>query len=826
MKFFYLAGLQFLLAGGWTLAISLLRGLRTTTLFALVVMAVGMFCLFIPAFFKGVASTIILLLKGRFGNIGALGIPVLISAFCILRSPGMDALRIMGPILAGLWLTGIEILFFFYTPPETIREISVSDRLAIPIVLFGYGILLVPSRYPSPLDGLPWNTPLEFITAALLLPFVFFLSRGFLSKKGVAVLLAILLVVKVTLSFFLPQFGLGARVYLSDADRASGSFERTYASLLNPSYSQVMQIPYRTFFDFPIEFINHHGFNKEDFWMAVQVNGAVSLAEDERLVIVVQGAVERNIELVNLSTGEHFPIETVKSAADLDEEYFTSLPYAGNAEIKGWLVFPNYGNARFEPVVLRSNGSIIPALPKFRLSATDTGIPVSGFVATQNLIVVMLFAVIVVCLLDGIRFLYRTGDIILDDFHLLFTGPILYYIVNASDKPGIDTFILVVVIALTLIKLSAYLLGRQVYSSTGYLFAIGVPFLLMFLALDTRNLSSMTPIPQYQDAMEYQMLARNIYVTGDPFLLKSPPWAYKVLFPYVAGALHILFGQSMSAQFFLNAWCVLLGAVFMNKIGTFFGLIKPSAFSASNLFLILTLLPLSFTYFYRFGLIEPPAILALLLTAYFAKENKFSLMFILGLITGMLRLNFAGAVFTSVTFLAPAFTGGLAQAWVSFFNWLQLNWKRVLFYLIAIPLPSLVIAYVYSRFHPGYTLTHEMNDQSSLSSVLESLASVITGSDREYFAFQIRTHPLSLFLIALPIFLGLLISLISLIYRKGIFQKLDMRLGLFLLSMLPVYVILKPIGYFPRYSWSFLPPALILLALVLQFALMRDNRRQ
>lgn len=68
--------------------------------------------------------------------------------------------------------------------------------------------------------------------------------------------------------------------------------------------------------------------------------------------------------------------------------------------------------------------------------------------------------------------------------------------------------------------------------------------------------------------------------------------------------------------------------------------------------------------------------------------------------------------------------------------------------------------------------------------------------------------------------------MISLAYRKGVFVKIDLRLNLFLLSMPPVYVVLKPIGYFPRYSWSFLPPALILLALVLQFAFLRDNREQ
>jgi uncharacterized membrane protein YoaK (UPF0700 family) len=117
-----------------------------------------------------------------------------------------------------------------------------------------------------------------------------------------------------------------------------------------------------------------------------------------------------------------------------------------------------------------------------------------------------------------------------------------------------------------------------------------------------------------------------------------------------------------------------------------------------------------------------------------------------------------------------------------------------------------------------------MNDQSSVWSVLMSLASVVVGGDQEFLQNQIRNNPLDLVLITLPILFGLVIALISLIYRKGIFEKIDLRLSLFLLSMLPVYAVLKPIGYFPRYSWSFLPPALILLGLFLQLTVLRDNK--
>jgi hypothetical protein len=825
-RFLYLAGIELLLAGAWTFVIALSQNLRTTTLLAVAVMIIGLVCFAMPIFLKKYSTNIVSVLGSGFGQVAALVIPILLSAFFYLRNPSIDALKIIGPVLVSLWLIGIEALFFFQEPKEVKTESSTSNRLAFLAILFCYGILLIPSRVPSLLDGLPWNTPLEFITATLILPFAFFFGRSFLSQKTVTLLLALLIAAKLTLSFFLPQSGLGIHAYFSEETRASRIHEPTYESFLDPVYSQVMRIPYRTFFDFPIESINSHGFDKDSFWMAVEFNGAISLKEDERLVVLLQGAVERKIELVDLVTGESFFVETAKSADDLDAEFFTHLPQVGDAELKGYLVYPNYGNGKFEPVILGSDGSVASALPRMWLSPSALGFPAQGFQFLQTLIALIMFGVVLFSLFDGIRFAYRTGDIDFTDFYLALSGLILFYIVGTADKPGIDRFIQIIVFAFALIKMLNYLLQDQVYSGTGYLFGVGLPVLLMLLPLDLRSLTAVTTIPQYQDAMEYQMLARNIYVHGDAFLLQSPPWAYKVLFPYVIGLLHVLFGQSLSAQFFLNGWCALLSVVFMIKVGGFFGLTKRFAFVAASVFLILTFLPLSFTYFFRFGLIEPVAILTLLITAYFAKEGRFGSMFFMGVVTGMLRLNFAGAVFTSITFLAPACVGGLTQAWGSFINWLRLSWRRVLGFLIAIPFPSLLIAFIYSRFHPGYTLTHEMNDQSSLASVLESLASVIVGSDREYFAFQIRAHPLDLILIALPILSSLLIALASLVYRKGLLEKLDLRLSLFLLSMLPVYAILKPIGYFPRYSWSFLPPALIILGLVLQFAIVRDNTKQ
>lgn len=820
--FFYLAGLQLILAGAWTLTIALSQNLRTTTLLAVAAIGVGVVCFGLPSFLKSYTANIVSVVGGWLGQLGALAVPVLLSVFLFLRNPSGDAVKIMGALLTCIWLIGIEVLFFFQMPREEKLQQVATSRLAILSILFAYGILLIPSRVPSLLDGFPWNTPLEFITATLILPLAFFFGRNILSKKAVTLLLLLLLVAKLTLSFFLPQSGLGVRIYTSEEARASGKWERTYA--LNASYSEVTQLPYRSFLEFPVEFINTHGFDKNLFWMTMEFNGVISLDKDERLVIILQGAEQRQIELVEIATGKRFEVVTAKSVDDLDADAFSDTPYVGNAELKGSLLFKNYGNGRFDPVILTADGSTRSAYSQIWLSKSALDLPTGIFQFIQTLIVVFFLGCIILSLWDGLSVSYRFGVIDTLDIYLALTGWVLYYIVSVADKPTIHLLLLPVIFILVIVKLLGFTLRSRIYSTKGYLFSLGLSILLMFLALDISNLQSVVVIPQYQDAMEYQMLARNIYVAGDAFLLETPPWAYKVLFPYIAGLLHVLFGQSLSAQFFLNVWSVILSVMLMMEMADFFGLTKRNAFVAASLFFLLTMLPVSFTYFYRFGLIEPLAIMTLLLGSYFAKEGKFGAMFITGMITGMLRLNFAGAIFTSITFLAPAFVGGLAHAWGFFIDWLRVSWKRLLVFLVAIPFPSLFIAFVYRQFHPAYTLTHEMNDQTSIWSVLTSLASVILGGDEEFLSNQIQRNPQDIILITLPILLGLSLALVSLIYRQRVFARLDLRLSLFLLSMLPVYAVLKPIGYFPRYSWSFLPPALILLGLVMQFVFLKDNK--
>jgi hypothetical protein len=748
-------------------------------------------------------------------------IPIAISIFLFFRTPSLELLQLLAPLIFCGWLIGLQIIFLFYkNEDQPLTEKKRINTWAFLSILFAYGFLILPSKIPTVLDGIPWDVPIDFIFAIFVLPVVFITGCILLNKRIITFFLAFLFFIKLWLFLSLPQTGLGVRAYTSTDSLESGQWQRGYESIILETYTQVTQSPYQNFHEFPIEWINFHTFKKENFWLALEIHGTISLQETERLIFYVQGTTDPHIELLDIDTNAKNLATIVKFTSDINQQLYETIPYINNVEIAGLLIFPNYGQMRLEPLILKSDGSTESAFPRFSLSPSSIEQDLSFYQFFINGISILFIGIILASLINGIFYLLNTHKIKIIDLYLALSGISLYYITNLLEKTNINIFFLGILIILVIIKFIEIKKISPNYSWISYFFSIGIPILCMFFVFEIQQLKSVTILPPYQDAMEYQMLARNIYVNQDIFLLQTPPWSYKVLYPYIVGIIHILFGQSMSAQLFLNAWCAILSIIYMASIAKYFGVSRLYSFLTSVSLLCLLFFPINFVYYFRFGLIEPLAIMTLLATVYFAKEKRFIAMFMFGVFTGMLRLNFAGAIFTAITFLSSVTVGKLKESWATLIHWCLSYWKQIILYLICIPLPALLITYFYSTFIPTYTLSPDLNRQDSFKTVIESLLIIITGGDAEYFSVRYPIDPFGATLIILLIITSLIIAIASLIFRNGVLAKIDIRLSLFLLSMLPVYAILKPIAYFPRYSWSLLPPAIIVIALFVQYSLL------
>lgn len=758
-------------------------------------------------------------LLSRFGN----GIPFLpliaLSLFFFGFKPSQSLTVVLSPLLVCLWLIGVQAVWALGRSgeQEPVLGPERSGVLSFVSLALAAGILLLPSRTPSLLNGIPLDHPFEFVTAALFLPLGWIINKHFFSDKRVVIILAVLFLIKLSASFFLPQSGLAVRIY---ANPSSGDWKRSYTTWLAPDFTVVMQAPYTRMREFPVEWVNERsGFDFASFWMMLEVHGVVDIYDEGRFALVARGARQMNIEMTPVDGGSAIPVFFVDSPQVLDAELYQGLPDIHAFELRGTIVYPRFGEARFEPVLLYPDGS-------FRSLFGHAGVWVPrGNILSQsqslffgfllNWAAVVFFAALFISLISGTAHLYSQNRLSLADVYLAVSGFSFYYLATLVEKPGMP-FLLVIVLALVaVVKILDLKFAPSTPGFKSYLLFMGTIFLLCYLALDIDSLRSIAILPEAQDGLEYQTFARQIFVEGDVFLRENPPRAYKVLFPYVAGTLHVLFGQSTAAQFFLNAWCAALSAALTFVLAQRFRLPMRNALLSSVSFLIILCLPSSYIYYFRFGLIEPVAVFCLLAASFFALERRMNFMVLAGVLTVLFRLDYLGLALAAMILTADPITGGFKSAWTRFFDWLRQNIGGIAAYSLKVILPSALVIAGYFIFIPGYVLNASDTAQASLHTMLEGFMRVLFGGSFNEFQKNLLQNSHDFFLIVLPLAAGFAISMLSIFYRRGIFAKIDLRLALLVPSILPAYIVVRPAAYFPRFSFPILALDILLIGMLL-----------
>lgn len=764
-------------------------------------------------------------LQSGLAQTAAILLVITLAAALYVVDASADMILRLSPLLAWFWIVGCGFVIAFPRASGMQEQSSAPASTSRPSPAAWLGlllcicILLLPARLPTVLDGLPWNTPAEFLFVAFLLPLAFILARREFGRRPVLASLFILMVIRAAAAFLLPQAGLSIRAFRSPQDLASGTWARTYASILAPSSTQIITAPYLSYREFPIEWINSAGFVSAGFQQDLQLVGFARLRPGERLVFLVQGAKTAEINLVDSSTGRGTPAVLISDLDQLDLIEAGSLPEFEEFKIEGHLTYRKLGQARLEPLLLSAAGEVESALAASRIWVDDApraNTP-DRFVVAGILLDgtgVALIGIVAGVLLMGLLERFQTGRLSWLDLYLAGSGLLVLGVGDLVPKPQFNLLATCALILLGSAKVCDAMVYPRRQSMAGYFLSIGIAFLLIFALLDLGSLRSVTILPQGQDGLEYQIFARSIYVGGDPLLLQTPPRAYKVLFPYLVGLLHVLFGQSSSAQLFLNAWAALLSSILLVR----FSRIAASsaiAFAAGLLLLITLCATSAYAYYFRFGLIEPVAVLLLLVTCCFAARGHRLGMFIAGILTTLLRLDYIGVVIAAVILTAAPILGTTAAAWRLLAGWVGSHLKSILAYAAAVALPPLLIILGYSTLTTGYVLNATDTLQTSAASIADGLLRVIAGGNVPQIQGMLTEEPVYVLLVVLPLVAGFLVALASLLYRRGALQAVDLRWGLLVLSLLPVYVIVRPTGYAPRFSLPLLPFDLVLLGLLL-----------
>ena len=828
--FVYLTSIELLLSGVFTAFLAARQGLAATLAISILAAFAGLLGVFTPALLRrknDLETWVMNIFNGMIGRSFPFIVILLLAAFFLVVAPDASVAIVLSPLLVCAWLIGLEILFLFdpFQAHEIDRSGSPFGRkeklLGILSVLLAYGFLLLPSRIPTWLDGFPWDSPIEFFLAAFVLPLTFLISLKTFSKRFFIFSLIFLFVVKFIFLSFLPQTGLGIHAFHSEEAVSINRWDRSYYTFAAPNYTQVINRPYYALREFPVEWINNRfGFDKNQFWLQLELSGYINLQKDERLVFIVQGAKQIQIELLDISTQRAIPLVFIQQIGDVGGKLYESIPESHQVKIQGTLLFDHYGQMRLEPILLYPDGSTKSLFesPQAWISLDGASYPVNqvntfGFIL--NVLGLLFAGLIFAGLFSELRALWLAGKISRIDLYLASSGLPLFFVTLLIHKQYMNILVLSIILVFYIVKLTDVSLYQRYFSGKTFLISIGIILLFLFLALDTNDLRVVTNFPPFQDGLEYQTFAHNIYVNLDVFLANTPPRAYKVLFPYIVGMLHVLFGHSATAQLFINTWCAVLSGALIIELMKEIRLTARASLGVAVFYLSILFLPSLYIFYFRFGLIEPFSTTLLLLTYYFAIKGQRLGMFLSGIFTVLLRLDYLGITFAAILLTSSPMLGSLKTAWTQFFGWLQTNWKLLTTYLVTLCLPILLVVVGYFLFVPDYMLNAYDTEQTSFTSLLEGLIRVVAGGTLKDLSEKFSESPADVLLISVPLLFGFLIVLASVFLRTGIFKKLDLRLGLLALSLLPAYIIVRPAAYFPRFSLPLLPLDLILISVLL-----------
>lgn len=733
---------------------------------------------------------------------------LLFAAMLALDLSPASALR-LAPLLGFAQLALLEIYWFFpprhsvaAQPPHASRSLAAITALAL------LGAAALPGIASAPVDGLPWDRPLEFILVALVLPAALLLSWRAFGRGWMAALALAALGAQIAGTLLLPEAGFGVRVYTSPEKLETRQWQGTYETTLWPWQSVVMTQPYEHTRQFPLEWFITDDYDFGQRWFALEVRGAVMLQPGERLVFQVAGEQEASFTLT-LPDGRAEPgllLRPGESPPAIDP----SATYAHiTANVEGWFIFAGESDHQLIPLIARPDGSTISP---FTTDQVWQSAPPQGLLVTARALAWLADALLLLAAALGLAWAlwskYRAGRIAAIDLFLATWALGAFWAAAYFTPTQVEGFILPAALGLLTARfLGGFVPGLRL--SRALLAGVGLVLLVLLLRLDLGDLREIELFPDGQDNFRYQVIARYIFTSGDPLQFNRPPLIYKFLYPYLTGGMHVLFGQSPAAQFFLNAWCALLTAVALSKILGQRGVPYGLRWAAAGLWLALVTGPSFFVFYFRFGLIEPLAVLLYSLAILLSIQHRRGVWLAAGAALTLLRLDYAVLLFSTLWLGMPALQGSPGQAVAQLLRESLRRWRGLAAAGLAVSVLPVGLTLLF-WLRRGVLITSAYDTRhGSLESVFEGWSRIFTGGTPAEIAARFQHAPLDMLLFWAVIFGGLAFALLAWVWPK---KGLDRRWLVLFAALLLTYILVRPTGYAPRFSTPVV--AMSILALV------------
>ena len=654
--------------------------------------------------------------------------------------------------------------------------------------------LLWPGHLDGPLDGLPLDRVAEAILLGLTLPLLWWLQPNYLRSRIVRILIVALLIAKaasMTLARdgWCVQFDTPRPIVSNATGRIHTWDVRADWRSPDPQCSAILARPYREFKEFPAWFFNlppidNNPPTAEDRPPYAVLDMTVSgylFADDPGELILETGETMETQVVIDGTTID--PAERSRHQVSVDRgRHFVQIKshLAGNR----WAFVPLWNGT---PIGSSGFASATTSVPS-RVDARVRGLLSLLIQAVAAAIVIGWIATWLWCWRHRRSLLFALGASVIVAW--LGAHPYANYDITPWARWSIT--------ALALAMLLHVPKPQQTLKTAFVL--IGIPWLAFVTAIHAPHIGRFSTYAGGDDMWMFQRWAYRIYLQGYWLEGGELTFWFQPFYRWIAGALHMLFGDSSIGEFWWDSICVMVFALFAHQVtaaaqGFRWGL------AAAVLALTIVMQGPMFL-FIGLGLSDIASAGFIYLAALILASARLrgdvtmpvaigaGMLGVIGFYTRLNNLPMAAAIAVfSLPLTLRAANVWRPKAWVT-----QISRRVVIGVAFVIALALLLFATrtyhytgVFSILH-GTTWRNHALWEAGPRAMLSSLMMVLTFNDPPRFAWY-----------ALPLLIGAIVAIASLLNVKRL-RDVPMALSLFFVVAMSGALVARGVAYAGRFS--------------------------
>ena len=391
--------------------------------------------------------------------------------------------------------------------------------------------LLWPGHGLGMLDGVPLDRGFEAVVIGALVPALWWLHPSFTRASIVKAAVLLLVALKVADATLLTQQGWCARFETAPLFENGATVQTSWDARADwrsptPECSAIAARPYLSFTRFPAWFLNLQDTRPPRVPVHVTIDGYVRASQPGSLTVDVDGATAFQGTSGPMPAG----VSHVRFDGLFNGSQWKFVPFWNGTDI-----FSAVATTRSMPGALdRVLGNVLPSAVTF-----------------------VAMAVMVAWLVSALLALAPT----LPMFAWMVLAATTCAVTGALDFDRFGRLTVVLFIAAAVLPVPDRLKNLR-----GAFLLVGVPWMALFIAGCLAHAGRISMYSVGDDWTTFQRFAHRIYIQG--YWLEGGERAFwqQPLYRWIAGALHIVFGDSSIGEMFLDAAALLAGALFAIEV--------------------------------------------------------------------------------------------------------------------------------------------------------------------------------------------------------------------------------------------------------------------